>query len=152
MLSIFKKKPSVSQADQQKITSAIGAAEKETTGEIRVFIENKCPEKEPLVRAKQVFAQLDMHKTEARNAIIIYVALQDRKFALFGDKAIYELAGGPVFWEAAADELKGHLKRNELADGIANCIKKLGAALAQQFPASKEANKNELPDDIVFGN
>ncbi len=153
MLSLFRKKPKpiIDKDSQQKIMARIAEAESKTSGEIRVYMEHKCVHADPMQRAREVFAELEMHKTEARNAIIIYIATTDKKFALFGDKAIYEKAGGPHFWEKAAEELVGHLKKNELTEGVGNCILKLGAALAESFPVDPTTKKNELPDDIVFG-
>jgi len=151
MFSWFKKKDIIGKAAQQQITAAIAAAESKTSGEIRVYMEHKCTTADPMDRAREIFAQLEMHKTQARNAVIVYIATTDRKFALFGDQAIYEKAGGAHFWEKAASELTGHLKRNELANGVSNCIAQLGVALAANFPVDPATKRNELPDDIVFG-
>ncbi len=151
MFSFFKKKPIIHKEAQAKVVACIAEAESKTSGEIRVYMEHKCAPGDPMARAKEVFTQLEMFKTEARNAVIIYIATTDKKFALFGDQAIYEKAGGPKFWEAAAQQLTGHLKKNELAEGLCNCILKLGKALEEQFPADPSKKKNELPDDIVFG-
>lgn len=151
MFQLFKKKPLLDKEAQRKIEQAIHEAESRTSGEIRVYIEPRCKYPDPMERTREVFALLEMHKTEARNAILVYVAMEDRKFALFGDKTIYERAGGPQFWQAAADQLTGHLRKNELTDGLCNCIHVLGDALAIQFPAGPGKNDNELPDEIVFG-
>ena len=151
MFSLFKKKPLLDKQAQQKIEACIYEAESKTSGEIRVYMEGKCKHTDPLERAKEVFAQLEMYKTEARNAILVYVALEDKKFALFGDKIIYEKAGGPQFWEKAAAQLTGHLKKNEITEGLSNCILQLGEALSVQFPANPASKSNELSDEIVFG-
>lgn len=150
MFSFFKKKPILDAAIQARVVAAIKEAESKTSGEIRVFVEAEC-KVQPLDRAKEVFARLQMEKTTARNAILVYVAMDDRKFALFGDVVIYEMAGGQLFWEKAAEQLKGHLKKNEIAEGLSNCIHELGTALASHFPYDPSIKKNELPDEIVFG-
>ena len=147
----FLKRPMINAQGQKQVAEAIKEAESKTSGEVRVYMEHKCEGGDPLARAKLVFAKLQMEKTEARNAVLIYIASGDKKFALFGDTAIYEKAGGPVFWEKAAAMLTGHLKKNEIAEGLCNCIRMLGAALAEQFPADPSIKKNELPDEIVFG-
>jgi uncharacterized membrane protein len=136
---------------QQKIVAAIKEAESKTSGEIRVFMEHHCEYMDSMHRAQELFANLAMEKTVARNAIIVYVALTDRQFALFGDKAIYEKAGGAEFWKSAAEKLTGHLRKNEVAEGLSNCIHELGVALATHFPYDPAIKKNELPDEIVFG-
>ena len=150
MFSFFKKKPLLDKAIQARVVEAIRAAESKTTGEIRVFVEEEC-KIEPLDRAKEIFAKLQMERTSARNAILVYLAMGDRKFALFGDVVIYEKAGGAQFWEKAAHELQECLKKGAVADGLSNCIGELGSALAAHFPYDPAVKKNELPDEIVFG-
>ena len=151
MFSFFRRRALLDKAVQQQIVQRIQEAESKTSGEVRVYMERKCPNADPLARAQEIFARLGMEQTQARNAVIVYVALDDRKFALFGDTAIYEKAGGPAFWQQAADKLTGHLKKNEIADGLGNCIRELGIALATHFPYDPAVKKNELPDEIVFG-
>jgi uncharacterized membrane protein len=151
MWSLFRKKAMLDEHIRKRIEAGIHEAESKTSGEIRVYMESHCPHPDALQRVKEIFTQLEMEKTTARNAVLIYVALTDRKFAIFGDTAIYEKAGGAQFWEKAAEKLTGHLKKNEIADGLYNCIHELGAALAEHFPYTPSTKKNELPDDIVFG-
>ena len=151
MFSLFRKKHMLDKDSQHKIVASIKEAESKTSGEIRVFIEHHCQYMDPLHRAQEIFANLAMEKTQARNAIIVYVALTDRQFALFGDVAIYEKAGGAEFWKSAAEKLVGHLKKNNVAEGLSNCIHELGTALATHFPYDPAIKKNELPDEIVFG-
>ncbi len=151
MFSFFKKKSALDSDSQARVVACIKEAESKTSGEIRIFIEPHCSYVDPLDRAREIFTNLGMEKTVERNAIIIYIALQDRQFALFGDKVIYEKAGGASFWAKAAQTLSGHLRKNELTEGLCNCIRELGTALANHFPYDPSINKNELPDEIVFG-
>jgi uncharacterized membrane protein len=151
MWSLFGKRDLLHKDAQHKIVESIKEAESKTSGEIRVFMEPQCKYMDALHRAMEIFTHLGMEKTQARNAIIIYVALKDRQFALFGDTAIYEKAGGEEFWKGAAAKLTGHLRRNEVAEGLSNCIHELGMALATHFPYDPAIKKNELPDEIVFG-
>ena len=136
---------------KHRIVASIKEAESKTSGEIRVFMEHHCEYVDPLDRAQELFAQLGMENTMARNAIIIYIAISDRQFALYGDKVIFEKVGGAAFFKAAAAQLTGHLRRNHVAEGICNCIHELGTALAAHFPYDPAIKKNELPDEIVFG-
>ncbi len=151
MFSFFRKKEMLDESIRRRIETGIHEAESKTSGEIRVYMEPHCQYPDAMQRVKEIFAQLEMDKTTARNAVLIYVALKDRKFALFGDTAIYEKAGGAQFFQKAAEKLTGHLKKNEIADGLYNCVHELGAALAEHFPYDPSSKKNELPDDIVFG-
>lgn len=151
MFSLFPKKQFLDTDAQRMVVASIADAESKTSGEIRVYMEAKCPYVDPIDRAKEVFTSLGMEKTVARNAVIIYIAYSDRQFALFGDAAIYELSGGADFWKKAAATLAAHLKKHEYTVGLCNCIRDLGAALATHFPPDPNIKKNELPDEIVFG-
>ncbi len=148
----FRKKKQILDRDSQlKVVECIKEAEIKTTGEVRVYVETRCAYMDAMDRAREVFFQLGMEKTQERNAIIIYLATEDRQYALFGDKVIYEKAGGPVFWQSASDKLRDSLKKGEITEGLCNCVRELGHALATHFPHDASVNKNELPDEIVFG-
>jgi uncharacterized membrane protein len=151
MFSLFGKKHLLDKDSQHKIVACIKEAESKTSGEIRVFMEPHCRYMDALHRAQEIFANLGMEKTYARNAILVYVALKDRQFALIGDIKIHEKAGGEAFWKQAAAKLTGHLRRNEITEGLCNCIHELGTELATHFPYDPAIKKNELPDEIVFG-
>jgi uncharacterized membrane protein len=151
MLSLFSKKQMLDKDAQLRIVACIKEAESKTSGEVRVFVEGKCSYMDAMDRAREIFTNLAMEKTVARNAVIIYLALTDRQFALFGDTAIYEKAGGAEFWRKAAEKLAAHLKAHEITEGICNCVRELGTALANHFPYDPAIKKNELPDEIVFG-
>lgn len=151
-MAFFSKKiPLINEADQAEIVEVIRQAEARTTGEIRIFVESHCSYVDALDRAKEIFVKLKMANTERRNAVLIYLALRDHQFALLGDDAIYAAGGGPVFWEAAALQLKEQLKNGNLVLGFEACVSMLGKALATHFPYDPAVDKNELPDEIVFG-
>lgn len=151
MFPFTRKRPMLDEDAQHRVVAAIKEAESRTTGEVRVFVEHRCTYMDAMYRAKEIFAKLGMDKTEARNAVIVYLALKDRQYAIFGDIAIYEKAGGAYFWESAAAQLKNYLKNNQVTEGLCVCVNELGKALAQHFPFDASINKNELPDEIVFG-
>ncbi|MBX2905898.1 MAG: TPM domain-containing protein [Taibaiella sp.] len=151
MFSLFEKKQFLDKGQQQQVVAAISEAEAMTSGEIRVFMEPHCAYVDTMERAREVFASLQMEKTVERNAVLVYIAFRDREFALFGDSAIYEKAGGPEFWKKAAAGLSGRMREGQYVEGLRNCIGELGKALAAHFPPDPNINKNELPDEIVFG-
>ncbi len=146
-----KKKNLLPPAEQAVVVAAIAATEAQTTGEIRVFVESSCAYVDALDRTKEIFGQLGMAATERRNAILVYVALDDHQFAIWGDEAIDQLAGGASFWAGAAAILRQHLQAGNLCTGLAACIQELALPLAQHFPYDPEVHRNELPDEIVFG-
>lgn len=148
----FKKKQQyLNKTEQDKVVASIQRAEANTTGELRVFIEGACTYIDAMDRAKELFGELGMTETVRRNGVLIYVAVDSHQYAILGDKEIYEQAGGPAFWQKAADELKAYLQKGAIGDGLCVCIDELGAALAKYFPYDPEVTKNELPDEIVFG-
>jgi uncharacterized membrane protein len=150
MFSLFKRKPAFSKEENEKIVDAIRKAEMCTSGEIRVFVESKCKFIDAIDRAKELFTQLKMENTANRNAVILYVALKDRQLAIYADAGIHEKTG-EEYWKKAVNKMIAHFSRNNYADGIANCVQEIGAALCSYFPYDEATDKNELPDDIIFG-
>jgi uncharacterized membrane protein len=141
--SIFNSKES------EKIVNAIRQAETNTSGEIRVHIENHCPDKNVLDRAARVFADLKMHKTELRNGVLIYLAIKDHKFAILGDAGINAVVP-PNFWDSLKDEMLALFKQKKYTEGLITGILKAGQQLKAHFPY-QEDDINELSDDISFG-
>jgi uncharacterized membrane protein len=147
-----KKQPLIPDAEQRKIVEAIKKAERNTSGEVRVFVESRCSYVDAMDRAKEIFFKLQMDRTEAHNGVLVYVALTDRQMALYGDEGIYKKTGGDPYWVHELNLMKRSFQEGKIADGIANCVINIGTALALHFPYDIDADKNELPDDIVFGN
>ncbi|MBX9448235.1 MAG: TPM domain-containing protein [Taibaiella sp.] len=141
----------LSEEDQVRITNAIAKAEITTSGEIRVYIENQCAAPSALDRAAEVFNKLEMHKTTLRNGVLIYVALQDHVAAIFGDEGIYRKTGGQQYWEEEFEVFRQHLSHGEVVEGIEHVVGDIGYSLAEYFPYVPGTDKNELPDEIVFG-
>lgn len=146
----FNKKELLTEDEKQQLVQAIRAAERLTSGEIRLFVESRCTYVDPMDRAKEIFLQLGMEKTRLSNGVLLYIALKDHQYAIFGDKGIHEKVGD-VFWKEEAQLLVHHFSRNEIIPGIAACIKEIGATLCQYFPYEAGDEDNELPDDIVIG-
>jgi uncharacterized membrane protein len=145
-----KKKEFFSPADNEKIVQAIRNAEMRTSGEIRVFIENRCRYIDAMDRALEIFASLKMEQTEFRNAVLLYIALKDHQLAVYGDKGIHEKVG-PEFWKIEVERILAHFNKEDYAGGISNCVTEIGESLQQHFPYNKTIDKNELPDEIIFG-
>ena len=133
--------------EQQKIVAAIKEAELNTSGEIRVHIENHCKE-EALERAAEVFYDLKMDRTAARNGILFYLAVKDRKFAIIGDEGINKEVEHD-FWNDIKDEMISNFKENKFAEGLIAGILKCGDKLKEYFPYQND-DINELSDEISF--
>ncbi len=149
-IPFFSKKDFFSPAEKNHIVAAIREAEQQTSGEVRVFVESRCRFVDPLDRAAEVFWLLKMEHTEARNAVLVYVAVKDRQLALFGDKGIHEKVGNE-FWNSKVTQIISQFRREGISDAIVKMIGDIGAALKYHFPYNGETDVNELPDDIVFG-
>jgi uncharacterized membrane protein len=135
--------------EMEAIVQAIRNAEKQTSGEVRVFIESRCSYVDPVERAKEIFFELKMEKTKDRNAVLLYIAMRDRQLALFADEGIYEKCG-QAYWETEVKDMLQNFKNNAIAKGIIDCVSHIGQTLKEKFPFEK-TDKNELPDEIVFG-
>lgn len=149
---LFKKSAAVdflSAGEKKEIVLAIQKAEKKTSGEIRVFIEKKCRYVDPLDRALEIFYKLEMDETIHHNGVLLYVAYKDRQMAVYGDKGIHEKVGDE-YWAKTVGEILGYFKDGNIFLGLEKGIGYLGSALVAHFPYHNE-DKNELTDDIVFG-
>ncbi len=101
-------------------------------------------------RAIEIFAKLKMFETHNRNAVLLYVALKDKQLAIFGDEGIHKKLGND-YWNTEVKNMISKFNRENYADGIKAAVKDIGEALVTYFPVNNDTDKNELPDDIVFG-
>ena len=151
MWRFSRKKPFFSEEENEKIVHSIKEAEKQTSGEIRIFVESHCKYVNALDRATEIFNNLQMAKTELRNGVLFYVAVKDKQLAIFADKGIHEATGGDTYWQNAVKDIISVFSKDSLVAGICTSIYKIGQALKEHFPYDKDVDKNELPDEIVFG-
>lgn len=136
-------------AETEKILEAIKAAERNSSGEIRVHIESKHSDEDPVERARKIFVKLKMHLTKDRNGILFYLSTVDRKFAVIGDRGIDAIVHDS-FWVAIKDTVLEKFKQGLFAEGLIEGIIHCGASLKEYFPYL-DADKNELDDAINFG-
>lgn len=149
-IPFFSRKPFFTPGESQQIVHAIQLAEKQTSGEIRLYVESRCRFVDPLDRAAEVFVALKMHETQEHNAVLIYVAMKDRQLAILGDSGIHEKVG-TQFWNAQLQTMLSHFGEEKYSTGLEKIIGHIGEALHANFPYNDATDKNELPDDIVFG-
>ncbi|MEI6948846.1 TPM domain-containing protein [Paraflavisolibacter sp. H34] len=145
-----KQREFFSPEEKEQLMDAIRKAEQRTSGEVRLFIESRCRFVDALDRAREIFSRLGMEKTEARNAVLVYVAVDDHQVAVFGDEGIHRVVG-QQYWEAEVGKMLARFREEHLAEGISLCITDIGDALHHFFPYDRDTDKNELPDDIIFG-
>jgi uncharacterized membrane protein len=132
---------------QKQVVTAIETAELNTSGEVRVHLDDKC-KGEVLDRAAYVFEKLEMHKTEQRNGVLFYLAVQDKKFAILGDAGINQKVSDN-FWEEIKSEVISNFKKGDFAGGLSSGIVKAGEQLKAHFPY-QEDDVNELDNEISF--
>lgn len=135
----------VHKLDNDRIVAAIGAAEKHTSGEIRVFITRKKVD-DPVRAAQKQFHRMGMDKTELHNGVLLFIAPESQAFAIIGDAAIHEKCG-QSFWGKVAEAMVATFREGKLTEGIVSGIAAAGSALQQHFPRSDD-DINELPDAV----
>jgi len=146
---VLFKKHLFSPSEKKQIVAAIAAAEMETSGEIRVHTEPRC-RGEVLDRAVEVFRKLEMHKTVKRNGVLIYLAYEDKRFAIIGDKGINEAVPSD-FWDKTKEEMARHFRQGQFLTGVIHAINESGLHLKKYFPHGAEDDKNQLSNEISEG-
>ena len=132
MFSFFKKKDFFTAEEQQLIIEAIHNAERMTSGEVRVFVESKCSYMDAIDRAAELFFQLEMQKTDDRNAVLVYVAMKDRQLAVFGDEGIHKKVGNE-YWNNEVQKMISNFNRENYAAGISEVVKDIGDSVDKKF-------------------
>jgi len=138
----------LSTEEEQEIIDVIKKAEKNTSGEIRVHLEQSS-KTEAYKRAAEVFYGLKMNDTKLRNGVLIYVAVADKTFAIYGDKGINTLVSD-TFWNTTRDNIQKHFKAENFKLGLVEGIKEAGIQLKAFFPWQQD-DINELPNEISKG-
>lgn len=134
--------------EEQSLINAIGVAEKNTSGEIRIHIEKRT-NLDPLKRAIAVFNLLKMNATADRNGVLLYVAVESKKFAIIGDKGIHKKVTAN-FWDSEKDLVLSYFKKGNFSKGLELAVLDVGDKLKHFFPY-KSDDINELDDQISKG-
>jgi len=137
-------------SDKQMLVQAIQAAEKTTSGEIRVHVESRTKKGDALTRATEIFFKQKMNATKERNGVLVYVAVEDRKLAIYADQGIYDKVG-VEFWYSQVQEMTAHFKEENYVKGMSLVIAEIGKALTNHFPYDRVTDTNELSDEIMIG-
>ena len=139
--------------EQERILAAIETAERRTSGEIRLHLERDVPDEapsggDPYRRSRRVFERLHMHRTAARNGVLVYMAVRARRFAVVGDEALHARVGDD-FWADVIETMGRHFAEERLLEGVVAGIRLIGEKLREHFPY-RDDDVNELPDEISF--
>ena len=146
-MGLFTWKPFTTE-QEKLLESAIAEAEQGTSGEIRLHIDRYC-KTDALYKARNIFSHLKMHETEERNGVLIYIALEERKFAILGDEGIHKIVGDG-FWAEEKALLVSYFKQQSITQGLQMAIAAIGEKLSIHFPSNGH-NNNELSNEISFG-
>lgn len=138
----------LSQKEENEIVEAICKAEKETSGEIRIHIE-KTTSIDVYERAMEVFNMLEMNNTKLKNGVLIYVAVEDKTFVIYGDKGINDLVDTD-FWNSTKDIIQSYFKQGKFKEGLVEGVLRAGKELQANFPWDA-SDVNELPNEISNG-
>ena len=144
----MKAKDFFTKEQKEEITQAIKEAELNTSGEIRVHIENSF-KGIVMDRAADIFKKLQMHKTKLRNGVLFYLAIKNKEFAILGDGGINAKVPED-FWNNIKDQMLEKFKEEKFSEGLSSGIKMAGEQLKVHFPYQTD-DVNELSDEISFG-
>lgn len=136
----------LSPEEQKAVVDAIAFAESNTSGEIRIHVDNKC-DGDAIKMAEKLFKALKMYKTKGRNGVLIYVSVESHKLAIVGDVNIDKVVNDS-FWNTQKDIMIEHFKRNEYAKGLITVVTNVGMELKNYFPYDDKGDVNELSNDI----
>ncbi|GAA3648999.1 TPM domain-containing protein [Flavivirga jejuensis] len=138
----------LSTAEEQEIVEAIRLAELNTSGEIRVHIE-KTSKEDATNRALELFHILKMDNTKLQNGVLIYVAIAEKTFVIYGDEGINKVVEND-FWDSTKDVIQSHFKQGNFKQGLIDGVFKCGEQLKHYFPYTN-SDINELTNDISKG-
>ncbi len=105
---------------------------------------------EVIDRAAEVFENLNMHETKLHNGVLIYVAIENRQFAIIGDSGIHSVVS-QLFWEKLKEDMIPFFKRKDYTGCLLHAIEETGKKLKMHFPVKKD-DTDELSNEVVFGN
>lgn len=131
--------------EEKNIIEAIRLAESNTSGEIRVHIE-RSSKIDTIKRALEVFSILKMNNTKLQNAVLIYIAVDDHNFVIYGDHGINTVVPDN-FWDTTKQDIQIYFNKGQFSEGLIKGITLIGRQLKQYFPWSKN-DTNELPNSI----
>lgn len=131
-----------------KIVAAVASAENNTSAEIKVHVTKYC-KGDVMLAASNAFKKLEIDKTEQRNGVLIFLALEDHKVAILGDEGINNQVEED-YWQCTLDVMLPYFRKNEIAEGVCAALDRVGAKLSELFPCIGKTD-NELDDSISYG-
>lgn len=138
----------LSKSEELAVVESIRMAEQNTSGEIRIHLE-KSTKIDVMARAHEVFFELKMQETLLQNGVLIYVAVDDRKFAICGDSGINDRVSAD-FWASTRNKIAEQFAQGHFKQGLIDGVTEAGMQLQQYFPSVAD-DTNELSNEISVG-
>ena len=98
-------------------------------------------------RAVEQFLAQNMHTTEGRTGVLIFVSVAERYAEIIADTGIHTRLPQSD-WQAIVDRLTGEIGAGSPADAFIHAIEAVGAHLARHFPPGSD-EKGALPDRLI---
>lgn len=98
-------------------------------------------------RAVEQFLVQNMHTTDGRTGVLIFVSVAERHAEILADRGIHSKVP-PGIWQEIVDRMTAKIGDNRTADGFVEAIASVGVLLAAHFPPGS-ADPNELPDHLI---
>ena len=143
---MFWKSKMLNKSQEERLVTAITNAEQGSRGEVRVHLERKCPEEDPLARAEQVFFELGMQNTKEGTAALLYISIDSKKAAIFAGPGLYQ-SREQDFWQDSIELVVAGFRNNTPIQGIENALGKIGDLFREIVPGEDEAG-NQLPNQV----
>lgn len=147
--SWLRPKRTLSAEQEARLVEAIRRAEEGHRGEILVHVEQRCREVDALTRAARLFDEMGARKTAEDTAVLLYVAVADRKAAVYAGRGVHR-AALPGFWQEVVDEVAAGYRKGDALAGLEAAIARIGGVLRTAAPGV-DAQGNELPDRVSQG-
>jgi uncharacterized membrane protein len=135
--------------DVARVEAAIRAAERRTSGEVRVALSRWYFWGDVRRAGERIFSRLHMERTRERNGVLIFVAPWRRRFVILGDVGIHQRVSS-TFWQDIAAPLEKGFRAGDLTGALERAIAEIGNRLAELFPYDPLHDLPELSDDVVI--
>ena len=148
-MTVHSRRKLLKTIDVDKVKAAVAAAERATSGEVRVSV-SRFFWGGVRRAAERAFDRLGVSRTRDRNGVLFFIVPARKKFVVLGDAGIHAKVG-QEFWDSLAGLMSARFKKGEFTEGLVEAIEEAGRRLAAHFPYDAAVDVNELADDVDFG-
>lgn len=118
------------------------------TGRTRLwFVPSSLMKKNAHRRAVEQFVVQNLHTSQGRTGVLIFVSLAERYAEIIADQGINAKVPAGT-WQGIIDRLTADLSQDRAAEGFVTAVNACGEHLARYFPPGS-ANSNELPNHLI---